>query len=105
MNKSLFTDDLIVRNPTSDDVGIYECQAISAAGVNTDAAKAFVAVAPRVELKQSKSIVKKGDSVSFECKILEATPAPQVNWFRGGKELLRSDNGHMAITGTHLLIN
>ncbi|VDO41186.1 unnamed protein product [Haemonchus placei] len=101
---SIAENDLIVRDPTLDDVGLYECQAISVAGMNTDTAKAFVAVAPRVELKQSKSVVEKGSSVIFECTILEGTPLPELIWFKDEKELSHDDKESIVITGKHLKI-
>ncbi|KAK5971165.1 hypothetical protein GCK32_006713, partial [Trichostrongylus colubriformis] len=97
-----FKNELIARDPSPNDAGVYECQASSVAGVNADTATAFVAVPPRVELKQTKSLVKKGDRVFFECIVLEAAPPPEVRWFKDGKEVLRS--GNVLTNGTHLEI-
>ncbi|WKY14387.1 hypothetical protein Q1695_000159 [Nippostrongylus brasiliensis] len=99
-----FKNDLIVRDPYPTDAGVYECRAISAAGTHADTAMVYVAVAPRVQLKQSKSIVGRGESVSFDCVILESAPFPQIHWFREGRELLNHSNHHIVIDGTHLEI-
>ncbi|VDL71886.1 unnamed protein product [Nippostrongylus brasiliensis] len=120
--RDMLFDDLIVRDPYPTDAGVYECRAISAAGTHADTAMVYVAgqlfywtsatlrfetiflVAPRVQLKQSKSIVGRGESVSFDCVILESAPFPQIHWFREGRELLNHSNHHIVIDGTHLEI-
>ncbi|EYB86260.1 hypothetical protein Y032_0282g1275 [Ancylostoma ceylanicum] len=99
-----FKNDLIVRDPSPRDVGVYECRAVSAAGTHADSATVYVAVAPRVELKQSKTMIGRGDSISFDCIILEGTPQPKIQWFRNGRELLQNSNEYMTINGAHLSI-
>ncbi|KAK6061601.1 immunoglobulin I-set domain protein [Cooperia oncophora] len=109
--KFLYLDDLVVRDPIQNDVGVYECHAISTAGVHIDAAKVFVAedgrvpVAPLVKLKQSTSPLGRRDNVFLECIILAGIPTPQIKWFKGVRELLQSSNERMVLNGTHLKIN
>uniref|UniRef100_A0A1I7X4J4 Ig-like domain-containing protein n=1 Tax=Heterorhabditis bacteriophora TaxID=37862 RepID=A0A1I7X4J4_HETBA len=99
-----FKNDLIVRDPHSSDAGIYECRAVSSAGSHADSATVHIAVPPKVELTQSKSMIGRGDSISFECLILDGTPQPHLQWFRNGRELLQSSNEYMRINGGHLSI-
>ncbi|ETN79234.1 immunoglobulin domain protein [Necator americanus] len=72
-----FKNDLIVRDPSPRDVGVYECRAVSAAGTHADSATVYVA---------------------------EGTPPPKIQWFRNGRELLQNSNEYMTVNGAHLSI-
>ena len=72
-------DDLIVRSALREDAGTYECRAISPAGFHGDSATVQLATLPKISLTQSKTIVARGDSVTFECKVR--------NWFEDWKYL------------------
>ncbi|RCN28810.1 immunoglobulin I-set domain protein, partial [Ancylostoma caninum] len=103
-----FKNDLIVRDPSPRDVGVYECRAVSAAGTHADSATVYVAVAPRVELKQSKTMIGRGDSISFDCIVrycitkVVSELFSKTDPFRFWKELLsqRSNGSGMGAQDT-----
>ncbi|KJH48755.1 immunoglobulin domain protein [Dictyocaulus viviparus] len=70
-----FKNDLIVRDPLTNDTGVYECRAISAAGSHSDSATVYVA----------------------------GTPQPTLRWFRNGREILQNSD-FVEISGTHFRV-
>ncbi|CAI4229355.1 unnamed protein product [Auanema sp. JU1783] len=99
-----FKNDLLVRDPDDTDIGQYECRAVSPAGVHAESAQVMKAIPPRVELSQSKSMIGRGDNITFECRVLDGMPVPSLQWFRNGRELLHSSNEYIRIAGRHLTI-
>ncbi|CAB3399927.1 unnamed protein product [Caenorhabditis bovis] len=98
-SKSLF-----IRGAGPADQGVYECRAMSAAGTDIDSAEVIMAAPPKVDVSQSKTMIGRGDSITFDCKILEGKPYPKIRWLRNGKELLVSNDKYIRIQGTTLQI-
>ncbi|CAD6189244.1 unnamed protein product [Caenorhabditis auriculariae] len=99
-----YKNDLIIRVADPYDVGQYECRAVSPAGMHAESARAELAKPPEVQLTQSKTMIGRGDSISFECKVTAGLPAPSIRWLRNGKELLQSSRGYINIENGHLQI-
>ncbi|PAV72711.1 hypothetical protein WR25_18698 isoform C [Diploscapter pachys] len=99
-----FKNDLIVRSALREDAGTYECRAISPAGFHGDSATVQLATPPKISFTQSKTIVARGDSVTFECKVIEGLPLPTIHFLRNGRELLKSSHEYIHIDGGRMTI-
>ncbi|CAI5454959.1 unnamed protein product [Caenorhabditis angaria] len=99
------SSSLYLRDASHYDEGKYECRAMSPAGIHTDTSEFILAVSPRVELSQSKTMIGRGDSISFECKVLQGKPTPKIRWLRNGKELFIQNDKYIRINEGHLHIS
>nr|XP_031831778.1 obscurin isoform X2 [Nomia melanderi] len=77
---------LVIKNVTAKDAGVYTILAKNELGEDTTQIELIVKSAPKVIKKQPDITVAVDDTITMAVQI-EATPAPEVKWYKDGQEL------------------
>ncbi|CAJ0933626.1 unnamed protein product, partial [Mesorhabditis belari] len=97
-------NDLIINNPTSQSAGVYECRAQNTAGSASGYSDVREARPPKIQLKNSKEMVSRGEYVELQCLVLEGSPQPKIKWFKHNRELLYPLHENMVLSDSYLRI-
>ncbi|XP_076666422.1 obscurin isoform X4 [Andrena cerasifolii] len=81
---------LVIKNVTAKDAGIYTIRAKNELGEDTTQIELIVKSAPKVIKKQADMTVAVEESATMTVQI-EATPAPEVKWYKDGQEIRDND--------------
>lgn len=81
---------LVIKNVTAKDAGIYTIRAKNELGEDTTQIELIVKSAPKVIKKQADMTVVVEESATMTVQI-EATPAPEVKWYKDGQEIREND--------------
>uniref|UniRef100_A0A0K0E047 Hemicentin-1 n=1 Tax=Strongyloides stercoralis TaxID=6248 RepID=A0A0K0E047_STRER len=96
-------NNLEVYDVTENDIGVYECRAISPAGYSADASKIELAVPPKVRMKQPQLLIARRDAMSLECELLEGIPTPKFYWYKNNKKL--SQTRYLKLLSNKIMIH
>ncbi|XP_050487386.1 obscurin isoform X6 [Bombus huntii] len=77
---------LVIKNVTAKDAGTYTIKAKNELGEDTTQIELIVKSAPKITKKQTDMSVIIGETLTMLVQI-EATPAPEVKWYKDGQEL------------------
>ncbi|KAF3425118.1 hypothetical protein E2986_07915 [Frieseomelitta varia] len=77
---------LVIKNVTAKDAGTYKIRAKNELGEDTTQIELIVKSAPKVTKKQTDTTVNISETSTMVVQI-EATPAPEVKWYKDGQEL------------------
>lgn len=77
---------LVIKNVTAKDAGTYKIRAKNELGEDTTQIELIVKSAPKVTKKQTDTTVSVSETSTMVVQI-EATPAPEVKWYKDGQEL------------------
>ncbi|KAK9307270.1 hypothetical protein QLX08_002302 [Tetragonisca angustula] len=77
---------LVIKNVTAKDAGTYKIRAKNELGEDTTQIELIVKSAPKVTRKQTDTTVNVSETSTMVVQI-EATPAPEVKWYKDGQEL------------------
>ncbi|XP_076762738.1 obscurin isoform X1 [Xylocopa sonorina] len=81
---------LVIKNVTAKDAGVYTIRAKNELGEDTTQIELIVKSAPKITKKQTDTTVLVEGTLTMTLQI-EATPAPEVKWYKDGQEI-REDN-------------
>lgn len=81
---------LVIKNVTAKDAGVYTIRAKNELGEDTTQIELIVKSAPKITKKQSDISVIVGETLNMLLQI-EATPAPEVKWYKDGQEMREND--------------
>lgn len=81
---------LVIKNVTAKDAGVYTIRAKNELGEDVTQIELIVKSAPKIIKKQSDLTGIVDETITMTVQI-EATPAPEVKWYKDGQEL-REDN-------------
>ncbi|OAD62661.1 Muscle M-line assembly protein unc-89 [Eufriesea mexicana] len=81
---------LVIKNVTAKDAGVYTIRAKNELGEDTTQIELIVKSAPKITKKQSDISVIIGETLNMLLQI-EATPAPEVKWYKDGQEIQEND--------------
>lgn len=81
---------LVIKKVTAKDAGIYTIRAKNELGEDTTQIELIVKSAPKVIKRQTDMTVVVEETITMTLQI-EATPAPEVKWYKDGQEIRESD--------------
>ncbi|VDM60006.1 unnamed protein product [Angiostrongylus costaricensis] len=81
-----FKNDLIVRDPSPNDFGVYECRAVSAAGSHSDSATVYLGAMPSIVPSPETVRVNIERQATLQCRAV-GHPSPAISWQRDGVPL------------------
>ncbi|KAJ1352355.1 hypothetical protein KIN20_008678 [Parelaphostrongylus tenuis] len=104
-----FKNDLIVRDPSPSDIGVYECRAVSTAGSHSDSATVYLASMPSIVPSPETVRVNIERQATLQCRAV-GHPSPTISWQRDGVPLEVVDSprytvlpdGNLLITNAQL---
>ncbi|XP_017890129.1 obscurin isoform X5 [Ceratina calcarata] len=81
---------LVIKNVTAKDAGVYTIRAKNELGEDTTQIELIVKSAPKIIKKQTDLSVLVEETITMMVQI-EATPAPEVKWYKDGQEIREND--------------
>jgi len=90
---------LVIKQVTAKDAGIYTITAKNELGEDSTQIELIVKSAPKVTRKQSDMMILVDDTGTMTVQV-EATPAPEVTWYKDGQLVQESDRIKIAKEGS-----
>lgn len=81
---------LVIKNVTAKDAGVYTIKAKNELGEDTTQIELIVKSAPKITKKQTDTTCIINETLTMTVEI-EATPAPEVKWYKDGQEIKEND--------------
>lgn len=85
---------LVIKNVTAKDAGVYTIKAKNELGEDTTQIELIVKSAPKITRKQTDTTCIVDETLTMTVEI-EATPAPEVKWYKDGQEM--KENNRISI--------
>ncbi|KAI4489747.1 hypothetical protein M0804_003929 [Polistes exclamans] len=92
---------LVIKHVTTKDAGIYTIRAKNELGEDTTEIELIVKSAPKVIKKQSNTTAIVEDSLTMTVQV-EATPAPEIKWYKDGQLIQESERIKIEKEGTDI---
>ncbi|XP_015180266.1 PREDICTED: muscle M-line assembly protein unc-89 isoform X4 [Polistes dominula] len=92
---------LVIKNVTTKDAGIYTIRAKNELGEDTTEIELIVKSAPKVIKKQSNTTAIVEDNLTMTVQV-EATPAPEIKWYKDGQLIQESERIKIEKEGTDI---